>query len=175
MNSIVIYRSRYGSTKQYAEWIAKELECEAFDVKNVKPEDVLKYDNIIYGGGLYAEMIAGISFVNKNIKDWDGKKTVVFTTGITPLDCREYYDVEVMNKTFTEEARKKVKVFNFLGKMKTEELSFAHRLALSQLKKIMSRKKNPTELEKLLIELCDFDGDLSDRNAITELVEYVKK
>jgi len=33
MNTIVIYRSKYGSTKQYAEWIAEELGCEARDAK----------------------------------------------------------------------------------------------------------------------------------------------
>ena len=175
MSSVVIYRSRYGSTKQYAEWISQELNCDIFDVKNVKPEDVMKYDNIIYGGGLYAEMIAGIAFVNKNISKWDDKKVVVFTTGITPLECREYYEGEVMDKTFTKEAREKVKVFNFLGKMKKDELNFAHKLALSQLKKIMSAKKNPTELEKMLVELCDFDDDLTDKNAIYDLIKYVKE
>ena len=29
MNTIVIYKSKYGSTKDYAKWIAKELGCDA--------------------------------------------------------------------------------------------------------------------------------------------------
>ncbi|MEE1351031.1 MAG: flavodoxin domain-containing protein [Clostridia bacterium] len=33
MNPIVIYKSKYGSTKQYAEWIADELNCLAVDAK----------------------------------------------------------------------------------------------------------------------------------------------
>ena len=36
MNAIVIYKTKYGSTKQYAEWIAEELGCDFIDAKNVK-------------------------------------------------------------------------------------------------------------------------------------------
>ena len=58
--------------------------------------------------------------------------------------------------------------------MLIDELSLVHRTALKTLKKIMSGKENPTEMEKLLIELCDANADFSDRNSIKELVEYVK-
>ena len=47
MNTVVIYKSKYGSTRTYAEWISKELECEIYDAKNIKADDLLKYDAII--------------------------------------------------------------------------------------------------------------------------------
>ena len=34
---------------------------------------------------------------------------------------------------------------------------------------------NPTEMEKLLVELCDADGDFSDRNQIADLIKYIKE
>ena len=49
MNAIVLYKSKYGSTKTYAKWIAKELSCEAKEAKGVKIDDLLSYDTIIYG------------------------------------------------------------------------------------------------------------------------------
>ena len=58
--------------------------------------------------------------------------------------------------------------------MVLEELSLVHRTALKTVKKIMQGKEPPTEMEKMLIDLCDADGDFSDKNAIKELVEYVK-
>ena len=54
------------------------------------------------------------------------------------------------------------------------ELTLVHRTALKTLKKIMRSKENPTEMEKLLVELCDADGDFSDKEEIKELIEYVK-
>lgn len=174
MNTIVIYKSKYGSTKAYAEWIAEELDCRAVEHKTVKPEDLMAYDTIIYGGGLYAEVIAGVTLITKNIEKLKDKKIVVFTTGITPLDCRDYYDKMVIEKNFKGDTVTHIKVFNFLGKMILSELSLVHRTAIKALKKLMSEKENPTEMEQLLITLCDSDGDFTDKNAITELVEYVK-
>lgn len=174
MNTIVIYKSKYGSTKGYAEWIAEELGCKAVDAADFKPTNFDGYDTIVYGGGLYAEMIAGISLITKNFDKLTEKKIAVFSTGLTPLDCREYYDKMVIEKNFRQGVPVNVKIFNFMGKMIIDELSLPHKAAIKMLKKVMSGKKNPTDMEKLLIDLCDTDGDFTDRNEIAELVEYIK-
>lgn len=173
MKAIVVYKTKYGSTKTYAEWIAGEIGCEAVEAKNIDADLLAAYDTIVYGGGLYAEIINGVSLITKNMGGLEGKRIFVYTTGITPLDCRDYYDKMVIEKNFKPEIRNKVKVYNFLGKMVMSELSVVHRTALKTLKKIMSEKKNPTQMEKLLVELCDADGDFSDREAIKPLVEAV--
>lgn len=173
MNTIVVYKSKYGSTKQYAEWIASEIGCEAVEARGIKIEDLLNYDAIVFGGGLYAEMIAGITLISKNTDKLKSKKVAVFTTGLTPLDCREYYDGMVIPKNFRDGLPENIKVFNYMGKMIIQELTPVHKAAIITLKKIMSSKKNPTEMEKLLIDLCDNSCDFSDKSAITELVNYI--
>ena len=175
MNSIVIYKSKYGSTKTYAAWIAEELACTAVEAKSVTPADLEKYDNIVYGGGLYAEIINGASLITKNADKLADKKIAVFSTGITPLEYREYYDVMVIEKNFKNGVPSNVRVFNFMGKMILDELSFVHRTSLKALKKLMSGKEMPTEMEMLLAELCDANGDFSDRAQIKELVDYIKE
>ena len=174
MKTLVIYKTKYGSTKTYAGWIGEALSCDVVDAKDVKVSDMEKYDTIIYGGGLYAEVINGVTLITKNMSRLAGKKIIVFTTGITPMKYREYYDVMVAEKNFKTEETKKIKMYNFLGKMVLSELSPVHRTALKTLKKIMSSKQNPSEMEKLLVELCDADGDFCDIEAIKELVEYAK-
>ena len=174
MKTIVVYKTKYGSTKTYAEWIAEELSCEAVDVKDADIQKLSEYDTIIYGGGLYAEVINGVSIITKNLDKLKDKKIAVYTTGITPLDCRAYYDTYVIEKNFKNGVPENVKLFNFLGKMKMDELSLVHRTALKSLKKIMQNKKNPSEMEKLLVELCDADGDFSNKDDIKELISYIK-
>ena len=174
MSAIVIYKSKYGATRQYAHWIAEELKCKAKEEKAVKVEDLYNYDTIIYGGGLYAEVINGVRLITKNYESLKGKKLIVFSTGITPIECRDYYDDLVLKKNFEPEMLESIKVFNFMGKMLMDELSLVHKTAIKSLKKLMKNKENPTEMEKLLVNLCDFDDDKCDRNAIKELVEYAK-
>ena len=175
MNCIVLYKSKYGATKKYAEGIAEELNCTVKDTKNMVVDELLQYDTIIYGGGLYAEIINGVILLTKNMDKLKGKKLIVYTTGITPLDCRDYYDKLVIEKNFKPEMLEQVKVYNFMGKMIFDELTLVHRTAIKTLKKLMKGKENPTEMEKLLIELCDADGDFTDRASIKELVEYAKE
>jgi NifB/MoaA-like Fe-S oxidoreductase len=64
---------------------------------------------------------------------------------------------------------------DFLCGMKLDELSFVHRTALKSLKKIMSSKENPSEMEKMLVDLCDADGDFSDKASIEPLLKYIKE
>ena len=173
--TIVIYKTKYGATKTYAQWIADELGCSAVNAKEIKPDDLLQYDTIIYGGGLYAEIINGVTLITKNISKLEGKQLIVYTTGITPLDVRDYYDKMVIEKNFKGDVRDKVKVFNFTGKMVLDELSFVHRTALKSLKKLMSSKETPTEMEKLLIDLCDADGDFCDKAQIEGLLEFARQ
>ena len=174
MSTIVIYKTKYGATKKYAEWIAEELGCDMVDAKDIKIDDILKYDTIIYGGGLYAEIINGVHMLTKNMDKLKDKKIAVFTTGLTPTDCRDYYDKMVIEKNFKLGVPENVKLFNYVGKMLVSELSLVHHTALKTLKKLMQGKENPTDMEKLLIELCDADGDFCDREAIADLIEYIR-
>ncbi len=174
MKTIVIYKSKYGSTEKYARWIKEELLCDIKEAKEVKAEELYDYDTIIYGGGLYAEVINGASLITRRFNELKDKNLIFYTTGVTPIEYREYYDDLVIKKNFKEDMKEKIKVFNFLGKMVTEELSPVHRMAIKNLKKIMSAKKNPSKMEKLLIDLCDVDADLTDKKAIAPLIDYVK-
>lgn len=174
MNAIVVYKTKYGSTQTYGEWIGDELNCKVINAKEITIDELEKYDTIIYGGGLYAEIINGVSLITKNIDRLKNKKIAVYTTGITPLEYRDYYDKMVIEKNFKSGLPEFIKVFNFTGKMIIDELSPVHKTALKTLKKIMGSKKEPTEMEKLLIELCDADGDFSDRSQIADLIKYIQ-
>lgn len=173
MKTIVVYKSKYGSTRTYAEWIGERLNSRVVEAGSITISDLMEYDTIIYGGGLYAEVIGGVQIITKNLDSLADKKIAIFTTGITPLDCREYYDDMVIAKNFRKGKPDNVRVFNYMGKMILSELTPVHRGALKTLKKIMTAKKNPTDMEKLLITLCDADGDFTDKEAIEELIDYV--
>lgn len=175
MKTIVLYKTKYGSAKTYAQWIGQELNCDIEEAGKITIDELKEYDNIIYGGGLYAEVINGVTLITKNMDKLKNKKIAIYTTGITPLDCREYYDKLVVDKNFRNGVPDEIKLFNFTGKMILKELSVVHRTALKSLKKIMLSKKNPTPMEKLLIELCDADGDFCDSSQICDLIEYINK
>ena len=40
-NVVVIYKSKYGSTKQYAQWIAEELNTSLFEATSIDPSQLM--------------------------------------------------------------------------------------------------------------------------------------
>ena len=61
MKNLVLYASRKGNTKEIADSIATELQCDSVDLKkadvdSINLEDV---DNIFLGSGIYAEFLNG--------------------------------------------------------------------------------------------------------------------
>ena len=49
----IIYKTKYGSTKKYAGWIAVKIDADLYEVSDIRPKHLLEYDTIIFGGGLY--------------------------------------------------------------------------------------------------------------------------
>ena len=46
MNGVVLYQSKYGATKKYAEWISEKTGFPVIETKKAKIGDIKKYDNI---------------------------------------------------------------------------------------------------------------------------------
>lgn len=60
MDGIILYQSRYGATKRYADWLSEETGFDCIETREAKIEDIKQYGTIILGGGIYASGIAGL-------------------------------------------------------------------------------------------------------------------
>ena len=171
MNNVAItYKSQYGTTKQYAEWIAEALDAPIFEVSEIKPAQLMSYDMVIHGGGLYAGGIDGIKLVTKN----PCKALTVFTVGLADPSDTDYSDI--LNKNFKPDQLAKVKVFHLRGGMDYKKLGIIHRGMMAMLKR-MTAKKPESELavdDKILLDTYGKKLDFMDKDSIKPLVEFVK-
>ena len=95
--TVVIYKSKYGATEQYARWIAEELKCDLIRAEDFKKRDFERYDNIIFGGGLQAGGIKGFELIRKNRRILQQKKVVVFVVGLSVDDKDNRMQVRDIN------------------------------------------------------------------------------
>ena len=63
---IIVYQSKYGATKKYAEWLREATGFDMAETPKADGRTIEQYDRIILCGGIYASGIAGISFFRKN-------------------------------------------------------------------------------------------------------------
>jgi len=165
----VIYKSIYGTTRRYAEWIAEELGASLFDAPSFNPAQLLDYDVVIYGGGLYAGGIIGSKLVSKH----PVKSLVLFTVGLATPEITDYS--EILRKNFKPEQLEKMMAFHFHGGMDYGKLSIVHRAMMALMKK--ATEKTPmdkrTSDDRELLETYGGTIDFTDKDAIKPLVEYV--
>ena len=173
MNAVVLYRSRYGFTERYAGWIAQELGADCLPVQSCKASQLSGYDTVIYGGGLYAGGINGARFLVKRRGALRGKRVVVFTVGFAPVDQPAAF-AGVIERNFPQDMRGEIKFFHLRGGMDYPHLSFAHRMMMGMLRRMLSKKENPTDDDKALLATYGETLDYTDRASIAPLIEYVK-
>ena len=59
---IIIYQSKYGATKKYAQWLGEQTGYPCTEVSKADIGEVSKYDTVVLCGGIYASGIAGITW-----------------------------------------------------------------------------------------------------------------
>jgi len=175
MKTVVVYRSKSGSVKKYAAWIAEELQADIFDAAQVTVESLQPYDTVIYGGGLYAVGINGVKFITENLDRLTGKKTVVFATGASP--AREDAINEVRDNNFTSEQQKQIRFFYLRGGFDYSKLKPLDKVLMTLLKwKIRWKIKTKKELvpdEKGMLAAYAKPADFTRKRNIDELIAYV--
>ena len=171
----VVYKSKYGSTKKYAQWIADDAKAVLYECSQVDINKLMEYDTIIYGGGLYASGIAGVSIITKNYNLIKDKSIIVFTVGLADPENKEIF-TNVIEKNFpSEEMRKSIKFFHLRGGIDYKRLGIIHKSMMAMLK-IMLSKKDASELsneDKELLATYGGKVDFTDRTTIKPLITFL--
>jgi len=167
----VVYKSKYGSTKKYAEWIAEELGADLMEASETNAGSLAEYRTIIYGGGLYASGINGVSLITKNYQKLRDKNLIVFTVGLADPQIKEQF-IPIIEKNFTEEMRGKIKIFHLRGGMDYKALGVMHRAMMSMLKRMVDKKDEgeKTEEDRQMLETYGGTVDFTDRNTVEPLI-----
>jgi len=176
--TLIIYFSKYGTTKKYAEWIAEELSGDICSINDFKQDTLNNYNTIILGSGLYAGKIEGMNVFIKNYETLKNKKLVLFTCGLADYSKAENKNsiYKRIEKELPEEIIKKLKIFYLRGGISYKNLSLKHRIMMWMLKK-MTLKNNISKLSdeaKDFIETYGKTVDFMNKENINELIAYCK-
>ena len=171
---IVLYKSEYGFTKQYAQWIAEQLQCDCVEISAF---DFNKdYKTIILGGALYAGKINGIKTLIKNYDKIKDKKIIVYTVGVANVNDAENVKsiVSSAKKQIPKEMFSKIKLFHFRGGMDYGKMSFVHQCMMWFMKTMLSKKpeNERNDSDQAVIDSYGGKFDFSNKNTIDDLVRY---
>ena len=175
----VIYASHYGFTEAYARWLAEELAADLLQVGKVRREDLEKYGTVVYGGGLYAGGVNGISLLVKNAERLQGKKLYLFTVGASdPTGPENIANIRKgIDKVLPPTMLESIKIYHLRGGLRYSRMSMVHRTMMAMLRKVLL-KKPEAELrseDRALLETYGQDISFLDRTTIAPLVEDIRR
>ena len=161
---LIAYQSKYGSTKQYAEWIQQGTEGDLVNIENEDKPDLARYDIMIIGGYVRAGNIVIAPFIKDHWSVMKGKKVILFTTSGTPPQHPKIQSI--YEKSLPEEIRKEIKYFPLHGRISGKDLTFLDKFLIT-IGKIMEQDET---LKKDVGK--DFNG--VQRENLLPLLEYLE-
>ena len=171
---IILYQSKYGATEKYANWLREATGFDLLETKRADISQVLSYDTVILGGGVYASGIAGISFLKKNFARLQGKRIAVFCVGMSPCDGENLEQIRQLNLSGD---MSDIPLFYCRGACDPGRMTFLHRLLCRMLRNAVAKKpaaeRNP--LEESMLTVGDSSVDWTDRKYLEALTEWVGK
>lgn len=169
MKNIVLYKSKYGNTKQYAEWIAEALNWDIRDFSEFKKREINQYQNIIFGTGVYIGKMNQI----KKVLSWFKNKPIIIYACAGNNRVQKEIDI-IKAKNFTEAQLAFHHFFYLPGGVDYSKVTGLFKIMLSFFQKMMAKNPNPTEDEKAILDGFDHPTHYVALAEIEELVSYAK-
>lgn len=171
-NIVVVYRSKSGFTKNYATWIAEELKCDLLEGSKVKASDLLAYDTIIYGAGMYAIGINGIKLITKNFEKLMDKKLIVFSVGATPV--RNATTEEIRKHNIPATQLDKIQFFYLRGGFNYDKLNLIDKVLMKLMKLKLNHMKNPDADAKGMLAAYTHPLDFTNKKYIEPIIKCIR-
>lgn len=171
----IVYYSKTGFTKKYAEWIkeglAGKLSCDVVSYKERRKIAFGDYDAVLFGGGFHAGQINGLKWFKAQIGKMPAQfiqngRIAVFATGAMPVEAP---DVEKsMRKNFTEQEWGQMKTFYLPGGLCYEKMCAGDKLMMSMFRAMLKEAKVDSKMQ----EIVAHSFDMTSKEAAAPVVEW---
>jgi menaquinone-dependent protoporphyrinogen oxidase len=166
MKGLVIYSSRYGSTREYAEALAEKLGWEAVSYKNVNTKMLNDAEAVALASNVRIGKMKVATWAKSKTSILNSKCKAVIAVGGTETENQKYY-LEIVEKNFPFLDLKKEQIFGLGGRQIMSDMKGMDSFMFKMMDKMM---KDSPEKREMMQEV-----DHVDINHIEAIVSYLKK
>lgn len=121
MKGLVLYTSAYGSTKQYAKWIAEEVNADIEIIEEFNLNKFDEYDTIIIGTYVRVSKLVVSHYLSKVWSKLKNKKVILFSVSKTPINSNAA--IKNYEKSIPVSIRSHIKYIQLEGRFNFEKLN----------------------------------------------------
>ena len=177
VSAVILYASRYGSTRRYAEKLSEQTDIPA--VSYQEAPSLSGKSRIIYLGGLYAGGVLGLARTLRGLSLQDGQRLVIATVGLADpqiLQNRENIR-NALQKQITARLYDRAAIFHLRGAIDYQTLSLGHRTMMALLHRSLQKKpaEEWSEEDRALIETYGKQADFVDFASLRPMIEEIQR
>lgn len=128
MKAIVIYKGKYGSTAQYAEWIADALNLPVLDIDNEFEDRLHEYNVLIIGSPVYFGKLLLKNWFSKNEDLLLKKSTKLFV--VCGSAGNQQAQDKIIKENIPAQLAKDSEIYFLPGRVDMSRLTWYHRLMI---------------------------------------------
>lgn len=173
MKTVIVYKSKTGFTKKYAQMIAKETACDLLELKKATSKKLAEYEIVVFGSRFFAGTVDGLKKARELFAASGAKKFIVYATGATPNAAEEIVN-DVWKNNFTPEELETIPHFYMQSGICYEKMPFGEKMMMKMAAQMMKNQKEKTEMGQGFEEALKGSFDISSEEYVKPLVEYLK-
>ncbi len=168
MRGIVLYKSKYGNTLQYATWLSSKLGFALRDFSKFKPNELSDYDVFIFGSGVY---MGKMNKIKKALKLFKNQKLIIFAcAGNNNVEA----EINIIKKSnFTKDELAKNAFFYLPGGVDFSKVKGLFKPFLNVFRKMLEKKKNRSFDEEQILKGFTEPTNYVDISHIDQIVTYI--
>lgn len=170
MKSLIIYCSKSGHTKKYAELLHSEIDSDIVDIRHVKKFSLKEYSTIIFGGSIYNNTINGCRKFIKLISKFQDKNLLVFAVGMSQ-PTEDVRDLLIVTNALDDYH---IRFYQLPGGFDIKSVPFPYNVLMKMMAKHIARKKDASRQEKDMAIMINGKLDMVDKNNLTKMVNVVR-
>ncbi len=174
MNKIaIVYKSKYGSTKQYAMILQEALQADVIESKEAKLFQLQQYDTLVFAGGVFASGIGGISVLRQHYAKLAQKNIFVLAVGSS--QPRESVYEQIKTHSLKDDLNK-VPMYYARGQWDVKSLNFVERQMCKMMKKSLDKKEESemSEYDREFLELYYEKNNWVSKEQVETLIQDIK-
>jgi menaquinone-dependent protoporphyrinogen IX oxidase len=167
MKGLIIYKGKYGATRQYAQWIGRALHLPVLASDEADKERLLQANYLVIGSSVYIGKLLIRHWLKKHLPLIVNKQLFFFIVSATPADERAKLEGYI-RASVPEEIRNRSKFYFLTGRLEVDKLSWTDRL-MAEIGFMIERRKGKD------VRLADYDGVKKDNiTALTTDIQQIK-
>ena len=176
MERIILYGSRYGSARRYAEKLSEQTGIPAVSYKDAP--DLSGMKTIVYLGSLYAGGVLGMAKTLGGLALREGQRLIIVTVGLADPgnpQNREHIRAS-LKKQLSPELFRQATIFHLRGGIDYSTLTFRHQAMMALL--CLSLRRKPAEQQsaedRALLETYGKQVDFTDLNTLIPILQEIQ-